>query len=145
MGGEDGLGAGTREVTVEFDLYLIDSWDGDHWYWGTDRFNVSGDYSDSWILPTDEDELNYESNTRGHYGYSHWGDEIYRGVSFTFMHTGDDLSLSFFGSGLQRLNDESWGIDNFTVTTTDVPEPGVLAMFGLGLVGLGFARKKAKA
>ena len=33
-------------------------------------------------------------------------------------------------------------LDNVTLSKTDVPEPATLAMFGLGLIGLGFARRR---
>jgi hypothetical protein len=30
------------------------------------------------------------------------------------------------------------------VTTTEVPEPGVVALFGMGLLGLGLARRRGR-
>lgn len=49
-------------------------------------------------------------------------DSVYR-ITRTFAHSGSMLSLSFAGSGLQALSDESWGLDNVVVT---VPPPPVV-------------------
>ncbi len=37
-------------------------------------------------------------------------------LSFAFPHTGNQIQFNFTGSGLQGLNDESWGLDNVSVT-----------------------------
>lgn len=65
-----------------------------------------------------------------------------------FAHTGSTAVIEFFifGPGNQSLDDESWGMDNLTVSvstigrpTGQVPLPGSLALLGLGLAGLGLA------
>lgn len=38
--------------------------------------------------------------------------------------------------------DDGYGLDNVTVGVVSVPEPGTLALFGLGIVGLALARKR---
>jgi hypothetical protein len=41
--------------------------------------------------------------------------------------------------------DASLLLDNISITSTSVPEPATLALMGLGLAGVGFARKKKQA
>lgn len=78
-----------------------------------------------------------------------------------FVYTGDQITFSFFGDGLQLRTDavpagydlqgtplayadESWGIDNLRVTVTPVPEPSTLVLSFLGLAALiGWRRLRA--
>lgn len=121
-------------VTVSFELFLIQSWDGngDHCC-GPDVFDVSvgggpellhttfsnvGDDNTAQAYPdaypggvNSSGSGAAESNTLG---YSFWGDSVYN-LSFIIAHAGGPLVLNFSASGLQGIGDESWGLDNVLV------------------------------
>ncbi|MDO8706132.1 MAG: VPLPA-CTERM sorting domain-containing protein [Sulfuricaulis sp.] len=62
-------------------------------------------------------------------------------------HSASTLSIQFFiqGVGIQSLSDESWAMDNLTVTAAPIPVPAAVWLFGSGLLGLiGIARRKAR-
>jgi hypothetical protein len=129
-------GAQWYEVTLTFDFYCIDSWDGDVGF-GPDRFRVQ--MNDTQVLrntfanqPGCTDNYPGDPTHYGEYGFnSRWNDSIYRGITRTVQYSGgSNLVFLWADEGLQGMGDESWGIDNVTVTYTIVPAPAT-AMLGL--------------
>ncbi len=152
-----GLGAHDT-ITLNFDLYIIQSWDGTgNQGSGPDILQFTADstplvdasfanrsgstqsYSDATPLgggPFAEKTGSDAENTLG-YGDFFGTNTVYN-MSFTFAHTGSTLTVNFAGVGIQGAGDESWGLDNFVVSSNadPVPEPGSLAILGIGAAAL---------
>jgi hypothetical protein len=141
-----------NSATISFDLYVIQSWDGTSTDCGPDTWQLSMDNGPVLLNTTfsntgdDGHMQSYSgsSSSGGEYdaqtgaseintlGYEFYGDSVYK-LSFTFNHTGDSLKLNFAGFGLQDVDDESWGLDNVTVSVSDaaIPEPSTVAIFAV--------------
>ena len=133
-----------KAVTLSFDLFVINTWDGND--------SNPGEGPDIWDLsvvggptllhttfqnypragdPTQSFPDNYpggnhpartgavENNTLGYINNGIPMDSVYH-MSFTLPHTADSLTLNFTAQGLQGLDDESWGFDNVSVSLTPV-------------------------
>jgi hypothetical protein len=150
-------------VAVDFDLYLINSWDGNDSTFGPDIFqffvesdrpalqttfaNVTGltqSYPDSFGGPGPT--ANHpaktgasEVNTLGYLPFTVSGDAVYH-LSFRAPVTDGDLEFSVRDiSNGAGLADESWGLDNVRVSTVPVPEPGTLSLLSSALIIMGWA------
>lgn len=113
-------------VVVEFDFYEIDSWDGDNN--ANDSFVVFIDdnvvvdaYYYHWSDDDDRDPHSTPYADPADIGFNTWNDQQHHFV-INVPTTASSIKLGF-GSGLdQDLSDESWGIDNVTVSTVfDLP------------------------
>jgi len=147
-GGGGGGGNQYNLYTVNFDLYIIDTWDGN----GTPgpdalevRIGANPIFHEtftnlSWMTQS------FRSPDVGPapLGYDPlWGDSIYRDISvdFTLPENANRIVLTWQSLGLQGLNDESWGIDNVSVNYRTVPAPATLVPLA-GLLGLGRRRRR---
>ena len=146
-------------LAISFDLFIMDSWDGntggvgpDMWsfsldgatYLNTTFSNVAGspqaypgNYPGGNFAPMTGAE---ETNTLG---YNFYGNAVYH-FDFVLAHVGDQAVISFAGAGLQGVPDESWGLDNVLVEASGapVPVPAAAWLLGSGLVGLAGLRRK---
>ena len=129
-------------ISLEFDLFIMASWDGDGPEPGTPDIwtldvkdgpvllhttfsnfpNRTQDYPESYdYIPggalnppkTGAEEI----DTLGYAGFLNFpgGDSIYH-LSFEFPHEDDDVTIIFTGKGLTSVRDESWGLDNVKIT-----------------------------
>ncbi len=115
--------------TLEWDLYLLDSWDGSHSLYGPDYFNIDIDgkqvFHETFTnfpeqnFPQTFTESPYEI---GSYGLtSYYRDSIYRDIQLTFTAQNATTTirfsdeLNFVESVSLGLADETWGIDNVEV------------------------------
>lgn len=156
----DGLDTHTA-LRLKFDLVFQDSWDsldggssvapdilyvdfdGHSFEWTVN--NASGtifDVGPGTVVSTGTDLV----------GSASWPETVVS-YDFLFSHVEDDfeLSIRFGGAGFQGGDDESWGIDNFSLSaihdddgTSDIPAPASLGLLlaGLGLTGTSLRRRQ---
>jgi len=128
---------------ILFDWYGIDSWEGNdiHQAYGPDRFNVavngssifSHTFTWEWSYPS---SYPVSPDQVGYFGFNtSYKDAIFRKVGMTFTATANVSYIDFYGDGLQGIDDESWGIDNITVSGSgvrikkwrEVPNPALMS------------------
>lgn len=144
-------------VQVDFDLYLINSWDGNSGIWGPDRFEIFVERDRPAFETTFANVAGLTQAYPGQFGggrtgdnpakagadaidalgYSPFtvsGDAVYR-LSFSAPVTDGTLAFSVRDlSNGAGLADESWGLDNVRVST--VPEPGSLLLLAAGMAAM---------
>ncbi len=69
-----------------------------------------------------------ENNTLGYISQDVPMDAVYH-IDLPIVHNGSTLYLEFEGLGLQALADESWGLDNVTVTLKAGPEAAAFKLY----------------
>jgi len=139
------------QITLSFDLYLFQTWDGNSTVWGPDFFSLSSSVpaiNGSWTFTNHQPEgqsypqavpTEFYGGPLGASGTTY----VYRGLgpagdrsAWTGAHSGSTFSVTFAGPTSQ--DDEQWGIDNVTVSISPVPAPPafLLMLAGLGVIGL---------
>ncbi len=68
------------------------------------------------------------------YGWDRDAKDTYYDLTFNLELTGSELSLTFFGEGLQDVSDESWAIDDVNVSAVPAPSASILMLGGLASV-----------
>lgn len=153
-----------QNYTLCFDLFIINSWDGNVGGVGPDYFDL--DVDGNLLMSTtfsNTEEVGYnqsysatnligagnfvggtDADEKDTLGYNYYGNTVYKfggatNPAFNFIATNAVTTINWTGSNLQGIGDESWGLDNVKV----VPEPATLTLLGLGLAAI--ARKKRKA
>jgi PEP-CTERM motif len=154
---------GASSVTINFDLYTLNSLDGDgvNLCCGPDFFKLTAGattllnqtfsavigWQQSYGGPGSPGGTGSDPALTGALGYGFFGPDRTYHLSFTVAAAGPSIAFGFFGNSDQGYPDEGFGIDNIKVTgvTAGVPEPSTWAMMLLGFAGLGFmARRRAK-
>lgn len=134
-------------ISIGFLLGVIDSWDSTDGTDAPDYFavKVDGVQVFSATFNNASGTTNYGgldiTGGRSDMGWDSWdeqGFDMYAESALqNIAHTSSSLEVSFLGAGdgWQGESDESWGIDNLTITATPVPEPSsLLALAGAALL-----------
>ncbi len=118
-----------NDIRVEFDLFISDSWDGNHSpgpdYWNLDvdgnqiiRTTFTNHTTQDQSFPSDyyaSYPLWTNASQNGLNGFFGCCNSSIYAISRDIIHNSSNINISFSADNLQILNDESWGIDNIKV------------------------------
>ena len=120
--------SGYEYAVVEFDMYAIDSWDNEEFIIFVDgnpvsayNFNWQQDgVTGAWTTSNSDYNISITPNgSRSQQGYSDtWSDQSFS-VSVQVANPGPSMSVGFGSTLNQSVGDESWGVDNLQVTSTN--------------------------
>ncbi|MEX0939237.1 MAG: hypothetical protein WDZ59_15350 [Pirellulales bacterium] len=130
-------------LQIEFDLFIIRSWDGDSTTFGADLWELSvvdgptlesRRYSQEHRFAdvTEEDTLGYLWN-----GLPTVADSVYH-RSYTFPHSEDSVVFRFFAETDRGVTNESWGLDNVRVSLVPEPSSGSLVIIASCMASFAF-------
>ena len=103
-----------QTVTIEFDMYEIDSWDGESFKVFTNNNEVS---SESMFVDSHYGERDGGVQTANN-EFTGWGQEEVHHYSIqATVDENGQVKLGFGSTLNQSIADESWGIDNVTITS----------------------------
>jgi len=122
-------------VSISFDLYILGSFDGSHVGGFNDRIRVQVDgatefnesFAQAWLQSAGRLQTfgpnatnpagtgAVETNTLGFTWRGNPADTVYRIELLDIPHTASTVQFTIRGLNLQGRNDESWGIDNFSL------------------------------
>ena len=110
-------------VRICFDLYVNDSWDGAFGrFGGPDMFGFAIDGTTIWNeaytttnAPAGGTIIEGPAQMWFNMNNPYWDDRVIQ-YCVEVLHTDPVIVFDFFGSGLQGVNDESWGLDNVEVS-----------------------------
>lgn len=124
------LSGDQTEVTIEFDFYRIDSWDGENFNIMLDgEIAVSESFSVIFDTPPASGSFANGTWTRtsepnSHLGFNTQYDDQNHHYTITYNTSDSDFDLSFSSFLNQSLGDESWGIDNLVITSNGTASSG---------------------